>query len=111
MKTLNRRKFLKVSTTAVSSFMIVTRSVLGGKGYIPPSDKLNIAAIGIGGQGAWDLENLASENIVAKNIHPTVKPLKLMSYLITLGSREKDIILDPFAGSGTTCIAAQQLGR
>ena len=46
-----------------------------------------------------------------KNYHPTVKPLKLMSYLITLGSRENDIILDPFVGSGTTCIAAEILNR
>ncbi len=45
------------------------------------------------------------------NNHPTVKPLKLMSFLIALGSRKGDIILDPFAGSGTTCLAAQQLGR
>jgi predicted dehydrogenase len=45
--------------------MIVPRNVLGGKGYTPPSDKLDIAAIGVGGQGAWDLENLESENIVA----------------------------------------------
>lgn len=46
-----------------------------------------------------------------KNNHPTVKPIKLMSYLITMGSRENDIILDPFCGSGTTCIAAYQLNR
>ena len=46
-----------------------------------------------------------------KNFHPTVKPLKLMSYLITLGSRPGDTILDPFLGSGTTAIAAKQLGR
>ena len=45
------------------------------------------------------------------NIHPTVKPLKLMSYLITLGSRKEDLVLDPFVGSGTTCIAAKLLGR
>jgi len=45
------------------------------------------------------------------NIHSTVKALKLMSYLITLGSREGDVILDPFVGSGTTCLAAQLLGR
>jgi hypothetical protein len=45
------------------------------------------------------------------SIHPTMKPLKLMSYLITMGSRPQDIILDPFCGSGTTCIAALQLGR
>jgi len=41
----------------------------------------------------------------SKNNHPTVKPLKLMSYLITLGSREGDTVLDPFIGSGTTAIA------
>ncbi len=46
-----------------------------------------------------------------KNNHPTVKPIKLMSYLITLGSRPNDIILDPFAGSGTTCLATRVLKR
>ena len=45
------------------------------------------------------------------NNHPTVKPLKLMSYLITLGSREGDVILDPFMGSGTTPLASKQMGR
>ena len=46
-----------------------------------------------------------------KNNHPTVKPLKLMSYLIDLGSREGDTVLDPFAGSGTTLVAAKMLNR
>ena len=46
-----------------------------------------------------------------KNPHPTVKPLKLMAYLITMGSREGDIVLDPFCGTGTTCIAAMMLNR
>jgi site-specific DNA-methyltransferase (adenine-specific) len=45
------------------------------------------------------------------NTHATVKPLRLMSYLITMGSREGDVILDPFCGSGTTLIAAHQLHR
>ena len=40
-----------------------------------------------------------------KNMHPTVKPIDLMSYLVVLGSRKDDVILDPFAGSGTTGIA------
>jgi site-specific DNA-methyltransferase (adenine-specific) len=48
---------------------------------------------------------------VRKNIHPAVKPLKLMAWLVTLLSRPNDIILDPFMGSGTTCIAAKLLKR
>ena len=34
-----------------------------------------------------------------------------MSYLITLGSRKGDVVLDPFVGSGTTCISAKLLSR
>jgi hypothetical protein len=51
------------------------------------------------------------EVLPKKNNHPTVKPISLMSYLITLGSREDDLVLDPFVGSGTTCIAAKLLNR
>lgn len=46
-----------------------------------------------------------------KNNHPTVKPLKLMEYLITLVMPPKDgVLLDPFAGSGSTIVAAHRLG-
>ena len=45
------------------------------------------------------------------NFHPTVKPISLMSYLVTLGSREGEVVLDPFVGSGTTCIATKLLNR
>jgi len=45
------------------------------------------------------------------NSHPTVKPLKLMSYLITLGSRPGDVVVDPFGGTMTTGIACKILGR
>lgn len=43
--------------------------------------------------------------------HPTVKPIQLMEYLIELTTNENQIILDPFMGSGTTGIAAKNLGR
>ena len=46
-----------------------------------------------------------------KNNHPTVKPIKLMEYLIKLISKEKSIVLDPFTGSGTTGIACAKLNR
>ena len=49
--------------------------------------------------------------VTVKNNHPTVKPLALMAYLVTLGSRIGDVVLDPFAGSGTTCMAAKLLKR
>jgi len=50
-------------------------------------------------------------NNLNKNNHPCVKPIKLMSYLITLGSRKGDMVLDPFMGSGSTGIAAKLLNR
>jgi site-specific DNA-methyltransferase (adenine-specific) len=54
---------------------------------------------------------VAKELQPGKNIHPTVKPLKLMAYLITMGSREGDIVLDPFCGTASTCISAMMLNR
>lgn len=54
-------------------------------------------------------KNQGCEDI--SNGHPTCKPIRLMSWLITLASREGDIVLDPFCGSGTTLIAAKMLGR
>jgi len=56
-------------------------------------------------------ETPKSSSTARANFHPTVKPLKLMSYLIILGSRTGDIVLDPFMGSGSTCIAASLLDR
>jgi site-specific DNA-methyltransferase (adenine-specific) len=53
----------------------------------------------------------SEKNKYIENKHPTVKPLKLMSYLITMGSREGDVILDPYAGSGTTLEACRLLNR
>ena len=45
-----------------------------------------------------------------ENKHPTVKPLALMRYLCRLVTPPNGIVLDPFAGSGSTCIAAMQEG-
>lgn len=71
--------------------------------------------IGGGIQGTEDgslkTGNGNERNNVVKNNHPTIKPIKLMSYLITLGSRKGDIILDPFMGSGSTGIATKLLER
>jgi len=46
-----------------------------------------------------------------KNNHPTVKPIALMEYLVKLVSREGQVVLDPFMGSGTTGMACKKLDR
>jgi len=61
---MNRRGFLG-RTAAMAAFTVVPRHVLGGPGHVAPSEKLNIAGIGVGGQGAGDIANVSSENIVA----------------------------------------------
>lgn len=52
-----------------------------------------------------------TENGSIDNAHPTVKPQDLMEWLIKMVSREGQIVLDPFCGSGTTCKAAKSLNR
>jgi site-specific DNA-methyltransferase (adenine-specific) len=43
--------------------------------------------------------------------HPTQKPLRLVRRAIVASSREGDLVFDPFCGSGTTGVAAKELGR
>jgi len=63
---LSRRKFINASATTALGFTIVPSKVLGKTlGYIAPSDKLNIAGIGIGGKGAVNIATMTTENIVA----------------------------------------------
>ncbi len=63
-KEISRRKFLTDVAAGGAAFSIVPRHVLG-RGFTPPSDKLNIAGVGVGGMGRNNLINLANENIVA----------------------------------------------
>src|SRR5256886_367324 len=48
---LSRRKFVSQGAATAMAFSIVPRHVLGGPGFVPPSDKVNIAFIGVGSQG------------------------------------------------------------
>ncbi|MGD0072808.1 MAG: DNA methyltransferase [Candidatus Binataceae bacterium] len=45
------------------------------------------------------------------DLHPTTKPVELVARMIRNSSCVGDVVYDPFAGSGTTLVAAQQLGR
>ena len=61
---MKRRNFLKATATVAAGLQIVPRYVLG-QGQTPPSAKLNIAGVGIGGQGGGVLGEMKTENIVA----------------------------------------------
>ena len=52
-RSISRREFIG-KTAAAAAFTIVPRYVLGGNGYTAPSDKLNMACIGVGGMGYKD---------------------------------------------------------
>ena len=60
-----RQELSGVSAGVAAAVTIVPRHVLGGPGYMPPSDKLNIACVGVNGKGYSDIAGVATENIVA----------------------------------------------
>ena len=47
----------------------------------------------------------------SSEVHPTMKPVALFEYLMGNSTQPKGLVYDPFLGSGTTVIAAEQLGR
>ncbi len=63
-KKVTRRGFMSAAA-GVAAFTLVPRHVLAGAGSAAPSEKINIAGVGIGGQGGADLRELSSQNIVA----------------------------------------------
>ena len=63
----SRRRFLSATAATAFGFTIVPRHVLGGVGYTPPSDRVNVAGIGVGGMGGGDIATVSKlgTNIVA----------------------------------------------
>lgn len=53
----------------------------------------------------------AEKNTLKQNTHVCCKPIALFNYLITMFTHENDIVVDPFCGSGTTCIASVLTNR
>jgi len=62
---LSRREFIAKTGVAAAGFTILPSYVVGGLGHKMPSDKLNIAGIGVGGVGGTNIKNCNDENIVA----------------------------------------------
>ncbi|HTK78669.1 MAG TPA: Gfo/Idh/MocA family oxidoreductase [Gemmataceae bacterium] len=61
-KRLSRRQFLRAGAAAAGVFTIVPRHVLGGPGHLAPSDKVNVAVIGVGGRGRENVRELFKVN-------------------------------------------------
>jgi hypothetical protein len=62
---MKRRTFIRNVSSAGAAFTIVPSFAVSGLGHTAPSDKLNIAGIGIGGKGRVNLKNMVEQNIVA----------------------------------------------
>jgi predicted dehydrogenase len=59
---LTRRQFLAATATAVAGFTLIPRHVLGGPKFVPPSEKVNVAIVGCGGQGQTNVRALFRED-------------------------------------------------
>ena len=94
-------------------FLIVPKASRSEKddGLELMEEKKSGAYVGRGGSQDDPNGMFKDRDTTSRNIHPTVKPLKLMHYLVTLGSRKGDMVLDPFMGSGTTPLACISLER
>ena len=65
-KKISRADFLKTSGAGLAAMTVVPNNVMGAAfGHKAPSDKLNIAGVGVGGRGASVINDLKEENIVA----------------------------------------------
>ena len=62
---MTRRTFLKNSAAAAAGLTIIPSYAVSGLGHKAPSDRLNVAGVGVGGRGGGVLEGLSSENVVA----------------------------------------------
>ena len=61
----SRRDFIRTTSAATVGFTLLPSKVISGFGHRAPSDKLNIAGIGVGGKGHANLLGMNTENIVA----------------------------------------------
>jgi DNA modification methylase len=59
----------------------------------------------------WDISNNKEKSELAYGKHPTQKPIRILKRMIKLASREGDVMLTPFSGSGSECVAAKMTGR
>ena len=59
----------------------------------------------------WDIPNNKDKEELKYGKHPTQKPIKILSRIIKLSSKDGDVVFTPFAGAGSECVAAKLCGR
>jgi site-specific DNA-methyltransferase (adenine-specific) len=91
-----------------------TKKIMSGakdkRGKRIPSITLDEDSVGVKMSDVWEIPIIAP-SAHERTGYPTQKPLALLKRIILASSNEDDIIMDPFCGCATTCVAAQQLGR
>jgi predicted dehydrogenase len=124
----SRRGFLKTAAVAAAAFTIVPRHVLGGKGFLAPSDKLYIAGVGAGGKGYSDLKSFHDSgkavisflcdvddrrSLKARGDYPKAKYVKDWRELLDKESKNFDAVCvsTPDHNHAITTLAAMQLGK
>lgn len=127
MQKVKRRDFLK-TTGAATAFTIVPRFVLGGPGYVAPSDTVYIAGIGAGGKGTSDLTSCAESKhakisflcdvddrmaVESKKNFPDAKYYKDFRKLLNKKHKQIDavIVSTPDHTHAVAAMAAMQLGK
>lgn len=121
---LSRRKFIGATTTALAGFTVIPSFAVSGLGHIPPSDKLNIAGIGIGGKGKVNLKNMPGQNMVAmcdvdwdyaKPVFERYPDAKRYKDFREMFDKQKDIdavvIATPDHSHAIQAMTAMQLGK
>jgi len=106
LATLNKQAGRNVAEEQLPSFYFVPKP--GRSEKEQGLDDLPVKIIGTLGGGGEDANDPVSKRFTkfARNTHPTPKPTTLMQHLVRLVTPPGGIVLDPFAGSGTTCLAA-----
>lgn len=79
------------------------------KEYSDPSDLLKIQGKQM--RTVWDIPNNKESREIKYGKHPTQKPLSVCKRIVALCSKPGDIVLSPFAGAGTECLAAKEMKR
>ena len=94
---------VRIEYEGTGGYVSKGRNIVGGKEYkVNPLGKIP--------EDWWDIPAL-NPMTKERTGYPTQKPIALLQRIIKASSNENDIVLDPFCGCATTCVAAQRLGR